>query len=79
MKDADGGLTIYIQNDSPGDEKESNWLPRHYSSGAFLMVMRTYIPGPEIVEQKWAPPAVQVESKGQYCCPGADKSANSPI
>ena len=60
MKDADGGLTIYIQNDSPGDKKESNWLPST-SSGAFLMVMRTYIPGPEIVEQKWAPPAVQVE------------------
>ncbi len=26
-KDADGGLTIYIQNESPGKDKESNWLP----------------------------------------------------
>lgn len=56
-KDADGGLTIYIQNSSPGKEKESNWLPST-SSGAFFLVMRAYIPGAEIVEQKWAPPAV---------------------
>ena len=57
-KDADGGLTIYIQNDSPGSDNEPNWLPST-SSGAFLMVMRTYMPGQEIVEQKWAPPAVR--------------------
>lgn len=56
-KDADGGLTIYIQNTSPGKEKESNWLPST-ASGEFLLVLRTYIPGAEIVEQKWAPPAV---------------------
>ena len=43
-KDADGGLTIYIQNDSPGDEKESNWLPST-TNGSFLMVMRTYSTG----------------------------------
>jgi hypothetical protein len=62
-KDADGGLTIYIQNDSPGDDKESNWLPTP-ASGSFLVVMRTYMPGPEIVEQKWAPPpVVQVTGK----------------
>lgn len=56
-KDADGGLTIYIQNTSPGKEKESNWLPST-KSGAFILVLRTYMPGEEIVEQKWAPPAV---------------------
>ena len=27
VKDADGGLTFYIQNESPGKEKEPNWLP----------------------------------------------------
>jgi len=26
-KDADAGLTIYIQNESPGKELEANWLP----------------------------------------------------
>lgn len=57
--DADGGLTIYIQGTSPGKDKESNWLPST-RSGAFLLVMRTYIPGTEIVEQRWAPPPVEV-------------------
>jgi hypothetical protein len=57
-KDADGGLTIYIQSISPGKDKESNWLPTP-TNGSFLMVMRTYIPGAEIVEQQWAPPAVK--------------------
>jgi hypothetical protein len=26
-RDADGGLTIYIQNETPGTNKEANWLP----------------------------------------------------
>jgi hypothetical protein len=54
-KDADGGLTLYIQSTSPGKDKESNWLPST-TSGPFYMVMRTYMPGAEIVEQQWAPP-----------------------
>lgn len=56
-KDADGGLTIYIQGDSPGKDKESNWLPSP-KSGSFFMLLRTYLPDPEIVEQKWVPPGV---------------------
>lgn len=56
-KDADGGLTLYIQSTSPGKDKESNWLPST-TSGRFFMVMRTYMPGAEIVEQQWAPPPV---------------------
>lgn len=56
-KDPDGGLTIYLQNSSPGPDKESNWLPST-ASGPFLLILRTYMPGPEIVEQKWAPPPV---------------------
>jgi hypothetical protein len=56
--DTDGGLTIYIQSISPGAGKESNWLPST-KSGLFLLVLRTYIPGVEIVEQKWAPPGVE--------------------
>lgn len=54
-KDADGGLTIYLQSTSPGKDKESNWLPTT-ASGPFFMLLRTYMPGPEIAEQKWAPP-----------------------
>jgi hypothetical protein len=56
-KDSDGGLTLYIQNTSPGKDKTFNWLPST-RSGPFILVMRTYIPGVEIVEQKWAPPPV---------------------
>ena len=56
-KDPDGGLTIHLQNSSPGADKESNWLPTT-ANGPFLMVLRTYMPGPEIAEQKWAPPPV---------------------
>jgi hypothetical protein len=56
-KDSDGGLTIYIQSTSPDDGKDSNWLPST-KSGPFVLVMRTYMPGTDIVEQKWAPPPV---------------------
>ncbi|RJT28118.1 DUF1254 domain-containing protein [Mesorhizobium waimense] len=56
-QDADGGLTLYIQSESPGMAKESNWLPST-KSGSFFVILRTYMPGPEIVEQKWAPPRV---------------------
>lgn len=56
-QDADGGLTLHIQGDSPGKNRESNWLPST-KSGSFFLLLRAYMPGPEIVEQKWAPPGV---------------------
>jgi len=56
-RDPDGGLTFYIQATSPGKDKESNWLPST-TSGLFILVMRTYMPREEIVEQMWAPPPV---------------------
>jgi hypothetical protein len=37
-RDADGGLTIYVQHDSLGKDKESNWLPA--PDGPFLAAMR---------------------------------------
>lgn len=56
-KDPDGGLTLHIQRDSPGKDRESNWLPST-RSGGFLLILRTYMPGKEIVNQTWAPPPV---------------------
>jgi hypothetical protein len=54
-KDTDGGFTIYIQNESPGAEKEVNWLPA--SKGPFAVFMRLYWPKPEALEGEWkAPP-----------------------
>src|SRR6266576_1981253 len=59
-KDADGGLTLLIQNESPGKEKESNWLPA--PKGPFVMAMRLYWPKEEATEGKWtAPPAKKAE------------------
>jgi hypothetical protein len=54
-RDADGGLTLYIQHDSPGADKESNWLPA--PGRAFACAMRLYWPKEEALTGKWkAPP-----------------------
>jgi hypothetical protein len=61
-KNADGSLTIYVQKDSPGKDKESNWLPA--PDGPVYLVMRLYWPkteAPSILpagEGTWSPPAV---------------------
>lgn len=58
-KDADGGLTFYIQHDSPGADKEANWLPA--PSGPFFCVMRLYWPKPEALNGTWKqPPLMRV-------------------
>jgi len=54
--DADGGLTLYVQAESPGKDKESNWLPAPEEE--FYLVLRTYLPGPDLLAQEWVPPAV---------------------
>ena len=54
----DGSLDIYIQRDSPGKDKESNWLPAP-ASGPFTMNMRLYWPKSEILEGSWQPPGVR--------------------
>jgi hypothetical protein len=54
--DADGGLTIDVQHESPGAEREPNWLPA--PTDTFYMVLRAYMPAEEIVRQTWAPPPV---------------------
>ena len=53
-RDADGGLTLYIQHDSPGEDRESNWLPA--PNGPFLMFMRLYWPKPEALDGTWRQP-----------------------
>ncbi|HEY5774819.1 MAG TPA: DUF1254 domain-containing protein [Xanthomonadales bacterium] len=58
----DGSLTIYIQKDSPGKDKEANWLPA--PDGPVYLVMRLYWPkteAPSVLpagEGSWSPPAV---------------------
>jgi hypothetical protein len=52
-RNADGSLTIYIQKDSPGKAKESNWLPA--PDGPIYMVMRLYWPKQAALDGTWKP------------------------
>jgi hypothetical protein len=60
----DGSVTLYFQNESPGAEKESNWLPA--PKGDFIAMLRMYWPregSPSILDGTWTVPAVKkVES-----------------
>jgi hypothetical protein len=53
----DGSLTIYIQNQSPGKDRETNWLPA--PKDGFNLLMRLYWPKKEILEGKWKPPQIE--------------------
>jgi hypothetical protein len=56
--DADGSLTIYMQKDSPGLDKESNWLPTP-QTGSFRPIMRMYQPKEPIMNGTYLLPAVK--------------------
>jgi hypothetical protein len=55
--DADGGLTLYFQNESPGKDKESNWLPA--PKGWFMTVIRLYWPKEAALRGEWTAPQLQ--------------------
>ena len=55
---ADGSLTLYVQHRSPGKDLESNWLPA--PNGPMGMVMRLYLPKPEVIDGRWKAPALEV-------------------
>ena len=57
--DPDGSVPLYIQTDSPGPDKESNWLPAPASK--FILMLRMYWPSdtsPSIIDGSWRIPAV---------------------
>ena len=54
---ADGSLSILIQQESPGAELESNWLPA--PADDFNLIMRIYWPKPEVLDGRWTIPAVK--------------------
>ncbi len=54
---ADGSLDLYFQHESPGAEKESNWLPT--PADAFNLTMRLYSPKTQVLDGTWAPPPVK--------------------
>jgi hypothetical protein len=53
---ADGSLDLYFQNESPGKDKEANWLPA--PKGPFNLTMRMYAPKSDALIGKWSPPPV---------------------
>lgn len=53
---ADGSLDLYFQNESPGKDKEANWLPA--PKGPFNLCMRLYGPKTDALTGKWNPPPV---------------------
>jgi hypothetical protein len=63
-KNADGSLTLYIQKDSPGKDKESNWLPA--PNDLIYLVMRLYWP-------KMEPPSILPPGDGTWKPPGIVK------
>jgi hypothetical protein len=56
----DGSITLYFQNESPGPDKEANWLPA--PKGEFIPMLRMYWPkesAPSILDGSWTPPTVE--------------------
>jgi hypothetical protein len=55
--DADGGIALYLQNESPGKDKEANWLPA--PAGPFWPILRMYWPKPAVLDGSWKAPVIQ--------------------
>ena len=53
----DGSLDVYIQHESPGRYKESNWLPA--PAGTFSVTLRGYWPRETMLDGSWKPPGIQ--------------------
>lgn len=59
IRNADGGVTLYVSKTSPGKGKEANWLPA--PDGPIYMVMRLYWPKDAVKDGSWQPPAIVAE------------------
>ena len=59
VRDADGGITLYFQHESPGKKLESNWLPA--PQGPFSVVLRLYWPKKEALNGTWEIPKIHRE------------------
>jgi hypothetical protein len=53
----DGSMDLYIQKESPGPDKQANWLPA--PDGEFILMLRLYWPKDEAVNGAWVPPPVR--------------------
>jgi hypothetical protein len=57
MRDADGSVALFVQHESPGQDKESNWLPA--PKGPFFTVLRLYWPKAEALDRRWTAPPLK--------------------
>jgi hypothetical protein len=57
---SDGSLTLYFQNETPGADKEANWVPT--PTDEFSLYIRAYWPKDEVLDGSWKPPTVQRSS-----------------
>ena len=57
-ENADGSIDIYIQRESPGKDRQANWLPAP-ESGHFSLTMRIYWPELSVLSGTWSPPPVE--------------------
>ena len=55
--DDDGSLDIYLQHESPGKDKEPNWLPNP-AKGNLGITMRLYAPKQQVLDGEWKPPYI---------------------
>ena len=54
QRNPDGSMDLYIQKESPGPDKQANWLPS--PGGEFILMMRLYWPKDEVLDGAWVPP-----------------------
>ena len=77
-RDADGGLTLYVQHEPLDAEKESNWLPA--PAGDFFLVMRLYWPKEAALNGTWKqPPLRRVEGVASKDLPPGWGSTGVPV
>ena len=57
VRDTDGGITLYLQHESPGRDKEPNWLPA--PTGPFSATLRLYWPKEEALDGSWEQPPLK--------------------
>jgi hypothetical protein len=57
VTNADGSLDLYIQAESPGKDREANWLL--VAKAPFTLLMRLYSPKSEVLDGSWTPPPMK--------------------
>ncbi|MCT0213611.1 DUF1254 domain-containing protein [Synechococcus sp. CS-1326] len=77
QRDPDGGLTLLVQNPSPGQKSESNWLPA--PDGPFSLFLRLYWPKPEALSGSWKPPALLAEPLGAGVTAGPPAASSEAV